>query len=75
MALRSCIQWNCTMTINTFNPSAAVVAAAAVNAVPAAFDAASAFVASLDQHPFGALVLTILLVAVVVAVVKWSARP
>lgn len=56
------------MTIN--NP-----ATVTIDAVPTALEAVSAFVAALDQHPFGALVLIIILVTIVVAVVKREARP
>lgn len=56
------------MTINT-------PATATVDSVPAALEAISAFLASLDQHPFGALVLTIIFIAVAVALAKRGTPP
>ncbi len=55
------------MTINT-------PATATVDSVPAALEAVSAFVASLDQHPFGALVLIIILITITVAIVRQGTR-
>ncbi len=56
------------MTIN--NP-----ATVTIDSGRTALEAVSAFVASLDQHPFGALVLIIIIVTIVVAVVRREARP
>ena len=59
------------MTINIVTPPAT----ATIDAAPAALEAVSAFVASLDQHPFGALVLIIIIVTIVIAIVRREARP
>ena len=58
------------MASSTISPSAT----ATVDSVPATLEAVSAFVASLDQHPFGALVLIIILVTIVVAIVRRGTR-